>query len=106
MNKTLMLSEEISYCINWMQCWISIKGYPYFDKLKNLTQKFAQKQRLFFSKHLINAWLNFTNNEFPLIKDIFNWPILLILKPDSALAVVILIISTFSHWMLSLINIL
>ena len=61
-----------------------------------------------FLSHLINTWWHFMKIiiNFLLPKEILNQPIFLNLKPNSILALVILMISTLSHLILSLINVL
>ena len=61
-----------------------------------------------FLSHLINTWWHFMKIiiNFLLPKEILNQPIFLNLKPNSILAPVILMISTLSHLILSLINVL
>ena len=105
-----MLSEKILPPVSWIWCWIQIKGLALFRQTQTLN--ICTKMTAMFFRHLINAWLHFMkiiirhNNKSPLTKEILNQSFFFNLKPISNLSLVILITSTFSHPILSPINVL
>ena len=74
-NPDALWKDLLLYRLNLMLH--SNQALAFFRRTQILSRhkKLHKQNNEFFFKHLINAWLHFTNNRFPLPKEILNQPI-------------------------------